>query len=346
MVPSHTITPDIGIRPSRGHSASIVLFEGRNDQLFDVLRQIAYSIGSSITYQECLAIAKEQNNILFSSHSHGVLPPSEVKSIAKSVFDFMQNEFVGTKKTALERHEQGVFAANARWHYRNRIVGELLVDAAQKFDRSPRTLRRWKANGTIQFIDRKWQMFPRGPNANLNETLVEAAKRLCKSPRTLKRWKASGKIALIDGLWQSASFRAHADFIKTRNDDQIDYHQSDLYSCDYDPNHWIVEDKASAASIRKLAETKTPRQVEFSPDTPESQPVTLHFNPLVADEPSACDEMTFEEMINGEYEQEASATAKTVPISNDDENDEFTMLWKKIEQRGARMKEYSQTQRN
>lgn len=189
-------------------------------------------------------------------------------------------------------------------------------------------------------------MSPFGPNADLNETLVDAAKRLFKSPRTLKRWKASGKIVLIDGLWQLVSFRAHADSVKRRSDDRIDYHQSDLYSCDYDPDQWAVEDKASAASIRKLAETKTPRQVEFSPDTPGSQPVTLHFNPLVADEPSACDEMTFEEMINGEYEQEASVKAKTVPTLNDDENDEFTMLWKSIEQREARMKEYSQTQRN
>jgi hypothetical protein len=333
---SRTITPDIGIRPSGGHSDSVVLFEGRNDRLFDALRKIAYSIGSSITYQECLATSKEQNNILFSSHPHGVLPPSEVRSIAKSVFGFMQNEFVGTKKTALERHKHGVFAANTRWLYQKRIVGELLVDAAQKFDRSLRTVRRWKAKGTIQFIDKKWQMSPLGPNSNpnsnLNETLIDAAKRFCKSLRTLKRWKASGKVVLIDGLWQLASLRAHADFIKGRNDDQIDYHQSDLYSCDYDPNQWTVEDKASAALIRKLAETKTSRQVEFSPDTPERQPVTLHFNPLVTDERSASDELTFEEMIDGEYEQEASATAKT------DENDEFAMLWKKIQQREAKMK--------
>lgn len=243
--------PDVGTVTKRGHQFTCKLshtdhFAGRNEELRDTVREIASDIGSSITYQECLTIAEEQNIALFSDHPKGILPSSEVRSIAKSVCRFMQTLFVGKKrKTPEQLTEQGKFASQYRWGCYERQVGETIAHAAERVGKSPRTLHRHKKKGSLQLLDKKVAV-------KAKQTLKGAAPGLGLSYRSAKRKKASGEIVLIDGVWCLAPFCHYAGCVLHSNEsepDQIDYHLVDRYSCDYDPSQF--KDWMTASEIVK-----------------------------------------------------------------------------------------------
>jgi hypothetical protein len=165
---SSILYPDIGIGSStspsphslfteeNGKVQRIVIWDnrgdgkGRNTRLFKRISSYAYPLGAGVTLGLLLEKGRELN-------VEG-LPYVEVNSTARSVYRFMQTKFRGEKKTDQEREVQGRFAANARWGYHNRIVGETLAEAATRFDVSYSTIKRWKASGKIALIKKVWEV--------------------------------------------------------------------------------------------------------------------------------------------------------------------------------------------
>jgi hypothetical protein len=275
---------DIGIATKRGKMVSTVVplspdrvvarkkAEGRNDELRDIVRDIASDIGHSITYQECLSIAQEQNIACFSDHSKGVLPPSDVRFVAKSVAKFIQTKFVGRrKKTHLELSEQARFAAECRWLYHDRQVGETLAHAAEHAGKSIRTLNRYKKAGSLQLVDKKVVI-------KTKQTLKDAAPLLGMSYRSAKAKKASREIIQVDGVWAFAPFCRYADGVMHSNgshSDQVDYHSTDTFSCDYDPDQ--------SNGFRSLTEQPHDRELSIELQIDQGQSVNVADDPAMED---------------------------------------------------------------
>ena len=155
--------PDIGIGSStidRGPSAFDIdparwSELGRNNILFETVRGFAMSVGKSVTLEECMKFASKSNV--------GGLPSSEVRSVSRSVYNFMQKKYRGKRMSDRERLDRAVFAVNARWHYFNRTVGETLAEAATRFEVSYATIKRWKVSGKIEWIDKEWRKTSQEP---------------------------------------------------------------------------------------------------------------------------------------------------------------------------------------
>jgi hypothetical protein len=97
----------------------------------------------------------------------------------------MRTKFVGKKrKTPEELSDQGKFAAESRWLYHDRGVGETITHAAERVGKSRRTLHRHKPNGSFVLIDKKVVIKPK-------QTLKAAAPGLGMSYRSAKAKKAS-----------------------------------------------------------------------------------------------------------------------------------------------------------
>ncbi len=231
--------PDIGILQKKAHSAGCAGAH-RNERLFQEVSDFAYSNGPSVTIEELISFAHDRNV--------GGLNQSEVNSIAKSVFNFMQTRFTGTKKTKENLSQRGTFAVGCRWEYHNRLLGETLVEAATRFGVHYNTTMLWKRVGKIKLVNRKWQLIG-------DETLRDAAKRFGKSYATVKRWRAAGKIPCFNGQW-----RLENEVVI----EPYDYQSVDRYSCDYDPD--MREQQLSQNALHVIPAGIRSQEAEEAPE--------------------------------------------------------------------------------
>lgn len=142
-----------------------------------------------------------------------------------------------------------------------------------------------------------------------------------------------------------APFCHHADFIKhgpQANDDQIDYHSADHYSCDYNPDQWMAREGFSPSQSLVSEEIATPE--ELGRDTPESQPMTACVDPAHME---TSDDFDIDRAFaDPDYEFEPTNQPDDIALGSarsvrDDDQDEFMMLVNNKNKWHREMKSYA-----